>query len=71
MKYKRVILKLSGEALLSAGMASGISLEAAEGVAAEVKSVAKSGVEIAVVIGGGNIFRGISGQDNSQISNPF
>ncbi len=58
MKYKRVILKLSGEALLSAGTASGISLESADSIAAEVKSVAKSGVEIAVVIGGGNIFRG-------------
>lgn len=58
MKYKRVILKLSGEALSSAKTAAGISLESADSIAAEVSSVAKSGVQIAVVIGGGNIFRG-------------
>ncbi|MFH1830804.1 MAG: UMP kinase [Pseudomonadota bacterium] len=67
MKYKRVILKLSGEALLSAGTTSGISLDAADGIAAEVKAVAKSGVEIAVVIGGGNIFRGASAASTGAI----
>jgi len=58
MKYKRVLLKLSGEALLSEDADAGLSLEAAGEIAAEIKAVAKSGVEIAVVIGGGNIFRG-------------
>jgi uridylate kinase len=58
MKYKRVLLKLSGESLLPAGSQSGVSLEAADRVAAEIAQVAKKGVEISVVIGGGNIFRG-------------
>ena len=58
MKYKRVLLKLSGEALLPAGSQSGIGLETADGVAGEIAEVARSGVQIAVVIGGGNIFRG-------------
>lgn len=58
MKFKRVLLKLSGEALLSSGTEAGICFEAASNIANEIKSVAKSGVEIAVVIGGGNIFRG-------------
>ncbi len=58
MKYKRVLLKLSGEALLPAGSQSGIGLETADGVAGEIAEVARSGVQIAIVIGGGNIFRG-------------
>lgn len=58
MKFKRVLLKLSGEALLSAGTEAGICFDAASNIANEIKSVAKGGVEIAVVIGGGNIFRG-------------
>jgi len=58
MKYKRVLLKLSGEALHPAGAQSGIGLEAADIIAAEIAEVSKAGVEMAVVIGGGNIFRG-------------
>ncbi len=58
MKYKRVLLKLSGEALHPAGAQSGIGLEAAETIACEIAEIAKAGVEVAVVIGGGNIFRG-------------
>ena len=58
MKYKRVLLKLSGEALLPAGAQSGIGLEAADTVAGEIAEVVRSGVQVAVVIGGGNIFRG-------------
>jgi uridylate kinase len=60
MKYKRILLKLSGEAL--AGEAGfGVSSEIALSVAQDIKQVVDSGVEVAVVIGGGNIFRGISG----------
>jgi uridylate kinase len=58
-RYKRVLLKLSGEALMGEG-AYGISRETIEAIAAEIGAVAKLGVEIGVVIGGGNIFRGVA-----------
>ena len=60
MKYKRILLKLSGEAM---GGADGVGLDekVMERFAAEIAQVAKKGVEIAIVIGGGNIFRGMSG----------
>jgi len=54
-----VLLKLSGEALMG-GDAYGINREVLQRVAAEIKSVAAAGVQLAVVIGGGNIFRGIA-----------
>lgn len=58
-KYKRILLKLSGEALMGS-QAYGIDPEIVEEVSREVAEVAKSGVELAVVIGGGNIFRGLA-----------
>jgi uridylate kinase len=58
-KYKRILLKLSGEALMGDG-AYGISRPTIEGIVAEIAAVAKQGVEIGVVIGGGNIFRGVA-----------
>jgi len=58
-KYSRVLLKISGESLLG-GRESGISYEAALSVAEQLKEVFGLGVEMAVVIGGGNIFRGLS-----------
>jgi uridylate kinase len=58
--YKRILLKLSGEALMGAD-AYGINRETLVGIVAEIKSVADLGVEIGVVIGGGNIFRGLAG----------
>ena len=58
-KYKRILLKLSGEALMGDG-AYGISRETIEGIVAEIAVVQKQGVEIGVVIGGGNIFRGLA-----------
>jgi len=60
MKYKRVLLKLSGEALMG-DQQYGIDPKILEQYAREVKQVADMGVEIAVVIGGGNIFRGVQG----------
>ncbi len=60
MKYKRILLKLSGESLMGS-QSFGISAEVLEQYAAEVKAAAELGVEIAVVIGGGNIFRGVNG----------
>jgi uridylate kinase len=59
-KYKRVLLKLSGEVMLSKENHSGIDREAIDTISHEIKEVHEKGVEIAVVIGGGNIFRGLS-----------
>src|SRR5947207_5942719 len=58
-RYKRVLLKLSGEALMS-DRRSGIDPETLASIADEIVDVQKSGVEIAIVIGGGNIFRGVT-----------
>lgn len=60
MKYKRILLKLSGEALLGS-QSYGIDAKVLEQYAHEVKAVVDAGVEVAVVIGGGNIFRGVQG----------
>src|SRR4051812_5924943 len=59
-RYKRVLLKLSGEALMG-DRKYGIDPETLARIADEIVEVQKLGVEIAVVIGGGNIFRGVSG----------
>ena len=57
--YRRVLLKLSGEALMGAD-AFGINRATVEAMVADIGEVARLGVEIAVVIGGGNIFRGVA-----------
>jgi uridylate kinase len=57
--YRRVLLKISGEALMGA-QNYGIDIDVARGVAEEIKAVRELGVETAVVVGGGNIFRGVS-----------
>jgi uridylate kinase len=58
MKYKRILLKLSGESLMG-DKQFGIDPERLSQFALEIKETAKAGVQVAVVIGGGNIFRGI------------
>lgn len=60
MHYNRILLKLSGEALMG-DRQYGIDPKRLAEYAAEIKSVIEQGVEIAIVIGGGNIFRGVSG----------
>ncbi len=60
MKYKRILLKLSGEAL-AGDKKTGIDAQMLNLFATQVKDVQDSGVEVAVVIGGGNIHRGIAG----------
>ena len=60
MKYNRILLKLSGEALLGKN-SYGIDNDRLVVYAEEIKQIHKQGVEIAIVIGGGNIFRGLSG----------
>ena len=57
--YKRILLKLSGEALMGGGE-FGIDPKVIAGIASDVAGVANAGVQIGIVIGGGNIFRGVS-----------
>ena len=59
-KYKRVILKLSGEAL-AGERGYGIDANVIQSLAKQIKEVVELGVEVAVVVGGGNIWRGIQG----------
>jgi uridylate kinase len=59
MSYKRVLLKLSGE-VMAGGASFGIDAERVRHLAAEVAEVARSGVELGLVVGGGNFFRGVA-----------
>lgn len=71
-KYKRVLLKLSGEALMGSGQ-FGIDGDELNKLAAEIYPAYKDGVQIAIVVGGGNIFRGMAGaakgMDRAQADN--
>ncbi len=60
LRYRRVLLKVSGEVLMGPGE-YGLDPETVSRVAADIKAVRALGVEICLVIGGGNIFRGVSG----------
>ena len=60
-KYKRVLLKLSGEALMG-NQGFGIDPQVVSRIASEIKDIHALGVEVAIVIGGGNIFRGIKAE---------
>jgi uridylate kinase len=59
--YKRVLLKLSGEALMGGQKNSSIDPEVLGAIAAEIKEVVRLGVSLGIVVGGGNIFRGVEG----------
>lgn len=59
LRYKRVLLKVSGEALMG-GRSYGIDLETVDQIAGDVKQGVDTGAEVCLVIGGGNIFRGLS-----------
>ncbi|WP_394747396.1 UMP kinase [Spongiimicrobium salis] len=63
MQYKRILLKLSGEALMGERQ-YGIDPKRLSEYAEEIKIVVDKGVQVAIVIGGGNIFRGLSGASN-------
>ena len=63
MLYKRILLKLSGEALLGE-RSHGVDPKRILAYSKEIKEIVDSGIELAIVIGGGNIFRGISGASN-------
>ena len=63
MSYKRVLLKLSGEALLGE-KSHGVDPKRILAYSKEIKEIVDSGIELAIVIGGGNVFRGVSGASN-------
>lgn len=63
MHYKRILLKLSGEALMG-DRQYGIDPNRLKEYAKEIKAVTQKGIELAIVIGGGNIFRGVAGASN-------
>src|SRR5512138_3372554 len=63
LKYKRILLKLSGEAL-SGPSGFGIDVDEAEAIAARIKEIRDMGVEVGVVIGAGNLWRGKQGLDH-------
>lgn len=63
MKYNRILLKLSGEALMGE-QSYGIDPNRLESYAQDIKKIVDQGIEVAVVIGGGNIFRGLAGASN-------
>ncbi len=60
MKYNRILLKLSGEALMGE-MKGGIDPDVVQMVAEQVKAIRELNVDVGLVIGGGNIFRGVAG----------
>ena len=62
MKYRRILLKLSGEALMGS-KAYGIDPETISRYAHEIKTVVDTGAQVGIVIGGGNIFRGLQGAE--------
>ncbi|GAT33890.1 uridylate kinase [Terrimicrobium sacchariphilum] len=59
-RYKRVVLKVSGEALREPGSRDNISPQIVQSIASQIREVKELGVELAIVIGGGNIWRGLS-----------
>lgn len=59
-KYRRVLLKVSGEALMGEG-AYGIDVATVDRIAADVKDAVRAGTQVCMVVGGGNIFRGLAG----------
>ncbi len=65
-KYKRILLKLSGEAL-AAGQGFGVDPQRVAEIAGEIAAVQKLGVEIGIVVGGGNFFRGTQTHDIDRV----
>ena len=59
-KYRRIVLKISGEALKEKGSSDSVSTQIVQKVAASIAEVRKMGIEVAVVVGGGNIWRGLA-----------
>lgn len=70
MKYKRILLKLSGESL-AGDKGTGIDFEKVLKTANEIKEVAQKGVEVAIVVGGGNFWRGRSNQQMDRCTSDY
>lgn len=66
MQYKRVLVKFSGEAL-SGDSGFGIDVKILKYIAQEIKSLVDNGIEVGIVIGGGNIIRGVSAAEGGVI----
>ncbi len=62
--FKRILLKLSGETLQNHETGMNLDADVIHGVATQVKAVVESGIEVAMVVGGGNIYRGLSGEQH-------
>ena len=62
MKYKRVLYKISGEALMGDGSSGSYYIEVMKSIAADIKAVHKTGMELCLVVGGGNIYSGVYGE---------
>ena len=62
IKYKRIVFKLSGESL-AGEQRFGINPEVVESIAKQIKKVREYGIEVAIVVGGGNIWRGLAGSN--------
>lgn len=62
MKYKRVLYKISGEALMGDGSSGSYDINTMKSIANDIKNVHSMGVELCLVVGGGNIYRGIYGE---------
>ncbi len=61
-KFKRIVLKLSGEALLGKSREHGIDMATCKDIAVQIKEIVQMGVEVSLVVGGGNIFRGAANE---------
>ena len=70
MKYKRVLLKLSGESL-AGSKGTGIDFDKVLDICREIKEVAEKGVEVAIVVGGGNFWRGRSNQQMDRCTSDY
>mgnify|MGYP006280557675 CR=1 FL=1 len=67
VRYKRVVMKISGEALGNREKGESIDAETLESVCGDIREVYHLGVEVGLVVGGGNIFRGLSGAKNRKV----
>lgn len=70
MKYKRILLKLSGESL-AGSKKTGIDFEKVLSICAEVKEIAQMGIEVAIVVGGGNFWRGRSNKQMDRCTSDY
>lgn len=69
-KYKRILLKLSGEAL-AGNKKTGVDPEVLEGICNQIKKVKEMGIEIAIVVGGGNFWRGKNGKEMEKTTSDY